>query len=77
MKTIYLHIIIGAAALLTGACGTGTYRGTPWNLHDTEVVLRCGEVFEMPFKGGSTDYTIHNSHHRQSASRTINRHGKW
>lgn len=58
MKSIYLGAALAAAAL-TG-CMSENPAASSWNLADADVCIRCGEVYEMPFAGGSSDYTIHN-----------------
>lgn len=31
-----------------------------WTLADADICIRCGEVYKLPFKGGSNDYSIAN-----------------
>ncbi len=60
--TSALHSILlyAAIALAMCACGRAKSAVEPWSLADTEVCLRCGEVYRIPFTGGSADYTLHN-----------------
>lgn len=60
MKNTYIAFIAFAAALLSGACSGENLKSAGWDLADTDVCIRCGEVFELPFNGGSSDYKIHN-----------------
>lgn len=60
MKNAYIGIIAVAAAMLSGACSGENLKTAGWDLTDTDVCIRCGEVYELPFSGGSADYTIHN-----------------
>lgn len=49
------------AVLLLAGCRPVNTTVAPWSLADTELRIRCGETYTLPFTGGSADYTIHNT----------------
>lgn len=51
--------IIALFGILAAGCVSEGPASSAWSLADTELDLRCGEVLELPFTGGSADYTIH------------------
>jgi len=46
--------------ILMGACTSEAYKSMSWTLADADICIRCGEVYKLPFKGGSNDYSIAN-----------------
>lgn len=57
MKQYILALI---SILYLAACSGETYKSMAWTLTDADLCIRRGEVYRLPFKGGSADYSIDN-----------------